>query len=366
MTKPQQQLIFSDFETKTVEVLRAYCDPWHPENPFYGFVGNQGVVKKLCRMLYTALCRENHDMSDMNLALLGPASTGKTTLARRLARGARLPFIEMNPKQISNNHDVFQAIERELAKPGYTHGDGTPVDLTLRPYDDAYHYIAPPCVILIDEAHQMPKDVQGGLLTATEKADHKLVTSKGVILDTSNICWILATTERGKLGTALDSRFVKATLKPYNQFEMALIVHRNRPGVPLAVCETIALYCGRVAREAIDFATEVIFERKQSSCDWSEAVEMIRKEHGIDEYGMSEVQIEILKALASRGPISKFEVREIANCEIEELDQYVLPNLRRDGLIQTTSRGVGITAAGLAELESRGLGERKTQPWVGL
>lgn len=356
MTYPQQQLIFPDFETKTDDELRAFCDPGDRQNPFFDFVGNQGVVNKLCRMLYTALGRENHDMSDMNLALLGPASCGKTTLAKRLARGAGLPFVEANPKEIGCNHDLFQKICRVLAQPGYTHGDGTPVDLSLRPYNDVYHYIAPPIVILIDEAHLMPKDVQGGLLTATEKADYKLITGEGVILDTSNTCWILATTERGRLCKALDSRFVKAYLKPYNQFEMALIVHRNRPAVPLEVCERIALYCGHIAREAIDFATEARAERRRSGCDWFEAVETIRLEYGIDEFGMPEVHLEILKALARGGPISKFALRDVAECEIEELDEYIQPAMRRDGLIQTTSRGIGVTASGLAELERRGIG----------
>ena len=354
MISPQQQLVFPDFDQKTDE-LRDYCDPSNRENPFFDFVGNQGVVNKLCRMLYTALCRENHDMSDMNLALLGPASTGKTTLAKMLAQGAGLPFMAINPEEIGSNHDVFVKISRVLAEPKYSHGDGTPVDLTLRPYNDIYHYIAPPCVILIDEAHLMPKEVQGGLLSATEKDDHCLVTGEGVVLDTENICWLLATTDRGKLGSALDSRFVKAYLKPSNQYELAVIIKRNRPAVPLESCEMIALYSGRMAREAIDFATEVIAERRRSSCDWIDAVETIRKEHGIDEHGMPAAHLAILKALARLGPISKHALRDIANCEVEELDEYVLPLLRRDGLVQTTSRGVGITAAGVAELEKRGL-----------
>jgi Holliday junction resolvasome RuvABC ATP-dependent DNA helicase subunit len=208
---------------------------------------------------------------------------------------------------------------------------------------------------LIDEAHQMAKDIQGGLLTATEKNDHYLATGEGVVLDTQNICWIVATTDRGKLGTALESRFVKTFLKSYTLEEMAVIIKRNRPAVPLEVCEKIALYCGRLAREALDFATETACERKRAGVSWMEAVETIRREHDIDEYGMPDVHLEILKALGNRGPISKNALRDIARCEVEELDEYILPIIRRGGLVQTTSRGVWITDKGLDELEKRNL-----------
>lgn len=364
LDKPQQQLIFAPMSE---DELLAFCDPMTPENPLFDFVGNEGTVNKLCRMLFTALGRENHDLSDTNLALLGPASCGKTTLAKRLAKGAGLPFVEANPKQMRSNHDLFQLIARELAKPGYTHGDGTPVDLSLRPYNDEYHYIAPPLVCFIDEAHLLSRDLQGGLLMATDKNVNTLVTEQGVVLDTSFVCWIMAATDRGKLGAAIDSRFVKAHLKPYNRYEMAVIVHRNRPAVPLLVCERIALSCGRYAREALDFGTEVIAERRRSGCDWFEAAEVIRQEHGIDEYGMSETHMEILLALASRGPTSKFALRDVARCEVEELDEYVLPVMRREGLIQTSSRGIGITPTGLAELERRDIGQggRRDMPRAG-
>jgi Holliday junction resolvasome RuvABC ATP-dependent DNA helicase subunit len=350
--KPQRQLIFPEMPE---DELRAFCDPDNEKSPFFDFVGNRAAVNKLNRMLFTALDRDNHDMSDMNIALLGPASTGKTTLAKMLAQGAGLPFVELNPKEIGSNQDIFLKISRVLAQP-YKHSTGHPADLTLRAYNDAYHYYCPPCVVLIDEAHQMPRDVQGGLLTATEKDDHRLVTGQGVILDTENVCWILATTDRGRLGTALDSRFVKAYLKPYTVAEMAVIIQRKRQQVPFDVCGKIALYCGRMAREALDFATEVIAEQYRSGGDWMAAVETIREEQGIDEFGMPEVYLSILKALGNRGPISKNGLRDIARCEVEELDEYILPVMRQLGLVQTTSRGVCITAAGLAELEKRGVG----------
>lgn len=117
----------------------------------------------------------------------------------------------------------------------------------------------------------------------------------------------------------------------------------------------------------IDFATEVIAERRRSGRRWDEAVEIIRMEHGIDEFGMPEIHLEILKALTRSGPMSKHGLRAVAECEVEELDEYVLPVMRREGLIHTSSRGVGVTPLGLAELEKRGLvpGGRQRSPRAG-
>ena len=50
---------------------------------------------------------------------------------------------------------------------------------------------------------------------------------------------------------------------------------------------------------------------------------MIRVEHDIDQYGMPEVYLGILRALGNRGPISKNGLRDIAHCEVEELDEYI-------------------------------------------
>ena len=50
------------------------------------------------RAAYTAWGRENHCCADLSFAMVGPASSGKTTLARLFAKTVMLPFIEVAPQ----------------------------------------------------------------------------------------------------------------------------------------------------------------------------------------------------------------------------------------------------------------------------
>jgi Holliday junction resolvasome RuvABC ATP-dependent DNA helicase subunit len=193
-----------------------------------------------------------------------------------------------------------------------------------------------------------------------ENKTHRLETETGTVLDTYNVCWMIATTDRGLLFDAFDTRFSKLIFRAYTQKEIARIIHAHNPGIPPLFCEAIARYTGTVTREALDFATEVIHQVRMARCSWGEAVEAIRQEHGIDEFGMTQQRLAILKALAQRGPIALARLQAVAQVKAEELENYTLPPLleataERDALIGVSSRGYFITEAGLAELDRRGI-----------
>ncbi len=180
----------------------------------------------------------------------------------------------------------------------------------------------------------------------------------GKVIDTGNVCWIIATTDRGRLFNAFDSRFSREFLKPYTPEEIARIARVNKPEVPHEVCRLIARYSSQATREAIYFATEVVHQKDMAGSTWEAAVEQIRIEQGIDEFGMSRTPLEILRALGDRGPISIAKLQTVAKVKVEELEKFTLPPLlevsnERDALIRSSSRGFWVTEAGLMELERR-------------
>src|ERR1700722_15237153 len=85
------------FHVASPEQIGADLSRSNPENPFHNFVGQDDVINKVMRLAYAALSREDHNASDIRLAFLGPAGTGKTTVANKLAALLALPFANINP-----------------------------------------------------------------------------------------------------------------------------------------------------------------------------------------------------------------------------------------------------------------------------
>jgi Holliday junction resolvasome RuvABC ATP-dependent DNA helicase subunit len=346
------------FHVASPEQIRADLSRSNPFNPFHNFVGQDDVINKVMRLAYAALSREDHNASDIRLAFLGPAGTGKTTVANKLAALLDLPFANINPSMMKTTRNLFDEIGKASAGVGFEHADGRITSLALRPQQDKFHFHAPPMVVFIDEVHLLNSSIEQGLLTATDSNVNELVTPDGYRLDTRNICWIIATTESGKLFHALKTRFSKANFRNYTPEEVAGIVQANT-GLPLEIAKSAAFFAGRVTRTAIDFAKEVALEKDMSGGTWEEAVEVIRREYGIDEYGMEIRRVDILTALG-KGPLSQARLQIIARVQAEEFKEEVMAPLLEfsdegEPMVVISSKGYQITAAGLDELTKRGI-----------
>jgi Holliday junction resolvasome RuvABC ATP-dependent DNA helicase subunit len=340
-----------------------WCNPENPENPFSKFIGNRQGVRRLCRSAFAAFGRYNRECSDQSFALLGPASTGKTTLARMYAQLIGLPFVEIDSNSCNDINDIAFAIAKVLEN---TKIENNPDYDTLELQDLGNNEImVPPCIVFIDEVHNLPKKVEQGLLKATEKKDSKLFVTKRngdtITFDTAGICWMIATTDRGSLFDAFDTRFSKIHLKLYTLDEIAQIIHINNPDWDMDVCKIVAKYAGRVPREALAFAHEMRLEGEMSDDDddWENVAARVAEDNNIDPMGMTYQRLSILTALG-QGPIAKGNLGGIVDCKQPELIKFVMPPLLATTadqlpLVKITSKGYAITKAGLDELDKRSI-----------
>jgi len=335
----------------TPEERRWAVDRSNPDCPFSKFIGNDKALRILQGAAFKALSHPLHQISDQFFAIFGPSSTGKTTLAKMFADTLEIPFIEIHPRAVNSALDIMvkaaEVFENYSPIPGGT--------LELQPYcpggvrqPNTFRF--PPCVIFLDEIHLMTPKLVQSLLKATDKNNPVLDTGKYTI-KCDCVCWMCATTDRGLLFDAFDSRFIKVNLELYSKAELAQIVGIHNPTFNDALCELVAFYGSHVPREALDFARQMRIEMEMEPADWEDVAKRVASNNGIDEFGMTEQRVRILKAL-SKGPVSKDHMCLVAGCKVEELERFVMPALLVE-LVTVGPRGYVITAAGLKELELR-------------
>jgi len=347
----EQQELF--FEAISVENRRWLVSPDNAKYKLNKFIGNKEAVKRISRAVFSALGKENRDCSEYSFALCGPASTGKTYMAKLFAEALKIPFVSIEPQSIESVQDIFAEIERVCAEDGR---------VSLVEYPGG-RYLLPPMIVFIDEVHNLKNSVVQGLLKATEPNDRVMVTEKGYEVRTDKVCWMIATTDRGDLFDAFDTRFQKVNLQLYSMKEMAQIVKMNNPDFDEDACLLVAKYNSQVPREALAFARDMRVEKEMSGCDsWEDVAKAVAKDHGIDEHGMTLSRVGILRSLG-QGPVSAAQMPFIVHVKPEELRKFILPPLMgrtpdRDPLVTVSARGYTITKAGLEELDKRSIPNR--------
>lgn len=329
------------------EERRWRIDRGNPKCPFSRFVGNDKAVRKLQVAAYKALGHPGHLMRDLSFAIFGPASAGKTTLARLYAETVELPFVEVSPKQVKTLDDLFDLISSVLSSCGLPLID-----------EGNKRYRLPPCVIFIDEVHALVDSVVQGLLKATEFNDAVMATERGVVLRTYSATWLIATTDEGKLFDAFRTRFSPVHLNYLNKSEIASVVKLAHPDLDLATCELVAHYNSRVPRKALEFARYMKMVREMElTKSWEDIAKQVAHDEGIDEFGMHNLHLKVIRALAN-GSISQKRMPTVVGRKEEEVERFVMPWLMTEtedqpALVTMTSRGYALTDAGMEEIAKR-------------
>ena len=336
----------------TLEDCVHRLSPMNPECLFNQYVGQESAKKKMARVLISSLQKYNHQASDVSWLLTGPSSVGKTTLAKLFAKILGLPFIEINPTSINKLDEIFQIIQETIERCGLKL-----IDLTG---DKTYKL--PPCIVFIDEAHALKKNIQNGLLKAIESADRQLITENKTSASTAKVTFMMATTDVGDLSHALINRFTEIALKPYSRKEIAQIVNKKFRKWDIMQCAIAAYFEPKIPRKAIEFAQEMMYEKQTNpTVDWLNIGVMIAKENGIDELGMPDKHLKILQAVCKR-PVSRDRLANILNIRVKELTEFIVPWLIAESqecpaLISVSTSGFKLTKAGYNELKKRKLAD---------
>lgn len=318
----------------------ALVDRNTKDGPFSKFVGNDKAVKKIQVAAYHALGHPHHMMRDLSFSIFGPASAGKTTLARIYGDVVRLPFIEISPKGVKTLDDVYDFIDGVLSRAG----------IGLVDLDEGKN-VLPPCVLFFDEVHALSDGIIQGLLKATEFGDAIMQTENGRILDTYAATWMIATTDEGKLFDAFRTRFNPVHLQYLGKKDVAKIVKNNHSDLSEEVCKLVSHYNPRVPRQALQFARYMkMYKKMHSEMSWKDIAKTVAKDEGINEYGYNEQQMKVLVSLRN-GAVSKRNLSTLVGRKEDELENYIIPTLIAEtedqkSLINTSTRGYLLTKAG--------------------
>lgn len=347
-----------DFGRKpTPEEIREHLNS--TKCPMNNFIGNDDAVELMKAIAFFAWSNNNHAVVNntsgqaekINIALLGDAGLGKTTLAKAFAKTVKLPFAELH--KVTKTQEIFDAANKELIPLG------TPIGVK-----NGKHKV-PPMILFADEVHRYvgksrrsPSGIMNDLLKATEPDDATLTNGKWV-LDCRNVCWVVATTEWHLLPSPFRSRFMEVKLFPYTEDNVTDIVHSRFPNIPEDVCRLAARHGCLVPRQALNFAKLFAFEQGYKSLSWMEAAENVAAKMGIDEWGMTSERREILTLLGKHETLSKDKLVLFSGQPEIELDESILPPLVNpavgEPLIQHGGRGWSLLPAGVEELEKRGI-----------
>lgn len=340
------------------KVFHGPHDPWGAECPtsaerlaliekgFSTFVGNERALRKPKAAIFDALGRPDHLFRELAFALFGPPSAGKTTLAKLIGACLELPFAEISPKSVRTLDDLLASMGEACEAAG--------VPLV----ESQKRYVVPPMIVFIDEVHALSNAVVQGLLKATEYSDGMMVTETGVTADCRNVGWIIATTDEGRLFDAFRTRFTPVNLKYLSKPEIARIIKLANPDFSDEVCHLVSHYNSRVPRKALEFARYMRLVRQmQPDRPWADLAREVAADKGIDEHGMHETHLRILRALG-QGPVAKNRIVNVAGAKLEEVERFLMPWLLTEtddqpALVTVTNKGYTITEAGLAELDKR-------------
>lgn len=310
---------------------------------FSGFIGNRAAVDGLKRAILKAPLFTPPQLPASYL-FTGNPSTGKTELARRVARCLGLPFVSLDGRGLATRERLFELVDGALRDTGQQANR-----VGLQYQKPVLEY--PPLVVFIDEIHLVPRSIQESLLTALEPKDRFLLLSDRVAR-LPRATFLFATTRPSDVDMAFRTRCTEIPLQNYTEDEVATIVGLAYSEWPDPLRRKIAKLGRFVPRIALELARELanealVSEHQERSLD--EHLEEVRRTRLIDSNGLGLSDIEYLELLDREArPLGERHILTmLTNIDKDRFLEEVEPLLvARMKLVRRTERGREITHEG--------------------
>jgi len=261
-----------------------------------------------------------------HVLLYGPPGLGKTTLSYVIAKELGV--------------EIYPTSGPLLDRPSDLAGMLT----TMGPRD----------VLFIDEIHRVNRVVEEYLYSAMEDFKIDIMIDQGpaarsVSIPLEPFTLVGATTRQGLLTSPMRARFgLNSHLDYYSVAELAEIIKRDARLLGFKVAGSGALEVARrsrgTARIAKRWLRRVRDYAQVEGIDEIdvEAVEHALKVHSVDEMGLDEMDIMLLRAIIEKfngGPVGLSNLAAIIGEEPETIEEVVEPYLIKEGFVKRTPKG---------------------------
>jgi Holliday junction resolvasome RuvABC ATP-dependent DNA helicase subunit len=313
---------------------------------FADFIGNRRAIEKLRDDLVDALIKRPPHLPSAYL-LTGNPSTGKTTLANKVAKLLGVTFVKLVGTNIRNEADLVKHVDSAFQ------ADGKQPKIIETGSQGLPEYEYPECLIFIDEIHLVKGRAQEGLLTLTEPKDRYLRLSDRICLF-PRATYMAATTRDSEIDRALRTRFGNPIhLIDYNVAEVAEMLRVKSDEWALwseGIRSGLARLARCIPREAERLAQKlqrkITVSRELLTLD--AALEKLRLEEGLDRNGLDEVCWNTLRQLAKqKRPVGRETLaKQLGSADEEKINSEIIPALQALELVEQVAGGQIITDRG--------------------
>jgi len=190
-----------------------------------------------------------------SLGLFGEASTGKTMTANIIAKEVDCNFVFLNGTELSLdalNDTLYDTI-------GYSLDYGkTFIDINENmDYRIQWRKTVKPLVVLLDEAHALPKGTQTALLSIIDNKGPLINDTDRCSVITDNMTWIFATTDSSKLLYPLTTRLFPIIFDQYSPEDIMNIIKMKYKTISDTGLRYLANCSKLVPRVALRYAEQL-------------------------------------------------------------------------------------------------------------